>query len=337
MTIVIVSLNGVDNSGGLERVSFYLKEILEKQYAVKIISRMCFSFGKLDLVLQPFFIALRLFFIRNKFVISNSWNSFFYPADLSIHHGTSAGMLYSIPELRSISTRLLAFMEKESSRTAKKIIAVSQSAKEEITKYYKADAKKIIVLNNFVDENIFFPSNEHDESKTTILFCGRLEIRKGVDILKKLSDYIETIDGYALYIACNNSENINLFKGNKNTKIHAGVKLKDMCAFYNSGDILFFPTRYEGFSMSTLEALSCGIPVLGTSEAVKDNLADYNFIQIVDCTELDDTATIIQKISLLVTKWRNKKNKIHQTVVKDFGYLQYEDKILKLIQEKYNV
>lgn len=43
------------------------------------------------------------------------------------------------------------------------------------------------------------------------------------------------------------------------------VPLEDLPLYYQSADLFVLPTEaYEGLGMSTLEALSCGIPVLGT-------------------------------------------------------------------------
>jgi glycosyltransferase involved in cell wall biosynthesis len=339
MTIVIVSLNGVDNSGGVERVSWYLREILIRKYPVLVLRRTKFSFGKFDIILQPFLISLRLFFlnIKDKLVISNSWNSFLYPVDFSIQHGTTQGIVTRIPSLKSISTRVTAFMEKTAARKAKKNLAVSRSAKEEMTAYYRISPEKITVFNNFVDERIFYPVADNnavaDTNNIRILFCGRLEIRKGLETLKKLSDYIEKIDGFSLIIACNNEENTNLFRDNKKTCVQIGLGLNDLCAFYNSGDILFFPTLYEGFSMSTLEALCCGIPVIGTSEAIKDGLQHYDFVHIADSDELNDFPALTSNMCLLVEKCRDKKEEIHRTIVHDFGYAQYEKRLLSLIHE----
>ncbi|WP_139018742.1 glycosyltransferase family 4 protein, partial [Elizabethkingia anophelis] len=74
---------------------------------------------------------------------------------------------------------------------------------------------------------------------------------------------IENNDKYKLSIACNNSNNIELFNGLNNTSIHVGLTTDKMNEFYNSGDIMYFPSKYEGFEMVTLEALSAGIPVIG--------------------------------------------------------------------------
>jgi glycosyltransferase involved in cell wall biosynthesis len=326
--IVIVSLYGIGNKGGVERVCFYLNKILSKEYTVNILTRTKLSFGKLDAIIQPILIILKLLFMRRKIVISNSWQSFFYPVDFSIHHGTFIGYIMNVPELDPLAVRIKGFMEKISGRQAKRIVAVSEHVKNELISLYRIKAEKIMVINNFVDESMFFPDLSIKHDKIIILFSGRLETGKGLVVLKLLSDYLETIDNYSLFIACNNDLNVSLFSNNKKTKLFIGLQADQMCSFYNSGDILFFPTRYEGFSMVTLEALSCGIPVIGTNYAIQDGLCQYNFTEIFDSSDIKE---LLKHIDILVSNYKGRKDEIHESIKQDFGYKQYETKLLSLI------
>jgi len=45
---VIASLNGISNVGGVEKVTFYLSEILKTKFKVKVITRIPISFIKFD-------------------------------------------------------------------------------------------------------------------------------------------------------------------------------------------------------------------------------------------------------------------------------------------------
>ncbi|MEH1740604.1 glycosyltransferase [Fusobacterium varium] len=64
-------------------------------------------------------------------------------------------------------------------------------------------------------------------------------------------------------IATFRTESIKLFQGLKNTEMRLDLNLEEIIKFYSEGDILYFPSLYEGFEMVTLEALVSGIPVLG--------------------------------------------------------------------------
>jgi glycosyltransferase involved in cell wall biosynthesis len=330
MKIILVSLNGDDNSGGVERVVYYLNVILKEKYSVSILKRKI-KLGLFDKLIYPLLFSFRLLFKKDSIVISNSWQSFLYPVDFSIHHGTSAGFLRHAG-ISSKKTALLAWMEKISAIRAKKIIAVSENCKEELQNIYGIAPEKIIVVNNFVDERLFFPQETKKSGKITILFSGRLEERKGLSRLLEFARTIESTDKYLLKIASNSSDNSKLFTCLKNTVILSHLDINAMREFYNSGDVLYFPTKYEGFSMATLEALACGIPVIGTGFAIPQEIRHYNFVHL---TENADSKNILYEIEQMKLKFENKRQLIHQDIIKDFGYEQYKYKLLSLL-EKYS-
>lgn len=331
--IVIVSINGMKSVGGVERVVFYLHQILSNEYEVRILQAK-HSFGRLNLVFYPLWFSLKLCFIRNKIVISQSWQSFLYPVDFSIHHGTTKGFINQCQESLSLGSKLISWMEKVSAQKAKRILAVSENCKNELVKLYKTDCSKITVLNNFVDENQFFPINKKssfsEKKKFTLLFSGRLGNSKGLSELQELSSYLETIDGVELYIACNDNSNTELFIGKKNTKLHIGLQFNQMNDFYNSGDVLIFPTKYEGFSMATLEALSSGLCIIGTRFAVMPELQKYEFCKVMKTFEPCEVVNVAKK---LVSQFSAKKENIHSQIQKDFGTGQYAKKLLSYVEE----
>jgi glycosyltransferase involved in cell wall biosynthesis len=327
MNIILVSLNGDDNSGGLERVVYYLNVILREKYSVSILKREGKP-GKFDKLVFPLLFSLRLFFKKDAIVISNSWQSFLYPVDFSIHHGTSAGYMQNA-RIRSRKTALLAWMEKISARCAKTVIAVSENCKSELQTLYGIAPEKIIVLNNFVDERLFFPQDAEKSDKITILFSGRLEERKGLSQLLELARAIESTDKYALKIASNSNDNCALFENLKNTVLLSHLDINAMREFYNSGDVLYFPTKYEGFSMATLEALACGIPVIGTGFAIPQELRQYNFVRL---EESADSKNILFQIEQIKQKFFDMQPEIHRQITKDFGYEQYRRKLLQIME-----
>jgi glycosyltransferase involved in cell wall biosynthesis len=219
-------------------------------------------------------------------------------------------------------------MEKISARRAKTVIAVSENCKEELEELYKIDARKIVVLNNFVDEKLFFPKNDENHKTTRILFSGRLEERKGLSKLLKLAQFLESKPGHELLIAVNSKSNGELFSKFRNTHVYYGLDIPGMRKFYSSGDIFYFPTRYEGFSMATLEALASGIPVIGTNFAIPEELRSYDFVKIFETGDLN---LLMKEIDVLVRKNKSRRHEIFKTITRDFGYEQYRDKLFSLI------
>ncbi|HIB43619.1 MAG TPA: glycosyltransferase, partial [Nitrospina sp.] len=68
-------------------------------------------------------------------------------------------------------------------------------------------------------------------------------------------------------------------KQNKNIQFLGKIKNSELHEFYNSADIFCFPSLYdEGFGRVGMEAVSCGLPVVGSnlggiSEALDDTVS----------------------------------------------------------------
>jgi glycosyltransferase involved in cell wall biosynthesis len=325
--ITLVSLNGDDNSGGVERVVYYLKKILSEKFSVSILQRKI-KLGPFDKLIYPLLFSLRLLFEKKTFVISNSWQSFLFPADLSIHHGTTAGYMRHA-DVRSRKSALLAWMEKMSACKAKTVIAVSTNCKQELETLYGISPEKIIVLNNFVDEHLFYPMETQRTDRIIILFSGRLEERKGLSALLELAKAIESSDQYQLKIAVNSGDNCRLFENFKKTVISTHLDINAMREFYNSGDVFYFPTKYEGFSMATMEALACGIPVIGSGFAIPQELRHFEFVCV---EESADVKAVLVRINNMHHTFINSRMEIHRRTIKDFGYEQYSQKLLRITE-----
>jgi glycosyltransferase involved in cell wall biosynthesis len=325
--ITLVSLNGDDNSGGVERVAYYLNAILSEKYSVSILKRKGKP-GKFDKLIYPLLFSLRLLFKKKSIVISNSWQSFLYPVDFSIHHGTTVGYMRRAG-ISSKKSALLAWMEKISAQRAKTVLAVSENCKRELIELYGIAPEKIVVLNNLVDERLFYPQAVEKSDKITILFSGRLEERKGLSALLELAQAIESTDKYQLKIAANSGYNTALFANFKNTVILSGLDINAMRRFYNSGDVFYFPTKYEGFSMSTLEALACGTPVRGTGFAIPEEIRHYDFVHIEETADIEK---IFVAVETMRRKFENIRSEIHRTIARDFGYEQYKVKLFQIIE-----
>ncbi|SFI95739.1 Glycosyl transferases group 1 [Treponema bryantii] len=330
--IILVSLNGIGNKGGVERVSWYLNEILTDHFDnVQVLTRGKLMPGKIGNLIWPVLLSLKLCFIRNKIVIANSWHCFLYPAELSIHHGTMAGA--KLHTTVGGAAGITAFMEKVSARKAKKILAVSINCKNELESYYKINPNKIEVLNNFVNEEVFFPKEEsnagsEDNKIINVLFSGSLDERKGLPKLIEFSKYIEDFKGpyqIKFTIASNTKDAYHFFEGLNNTKIVSGLGVEQMPDFYRAGDVLIFPTNYEGFSMSTMEALASGLSVIGTDFAIPDEIKDFAFCLRHDFSDISKT---VEEIIRLYKTWHTQKAEIASKTIQNFGKKQYEEKFI---------
>ncbi|MCR4949652.1 MAG: glycosyltransferase family 4 protein [Treponema sp.] len=339
--ILLVSMNGFSNAGGVEKVSYYLNELLSQKYETKVVTKTKLNFGKLNNLLQPILISLKLKFCkytRKSLIIANSWHCFLFPADISVHHGTSAGIMLKTGEV-NMSLKITAWMEKVSAKKANHILSVSENCKKELIEYYGIDEKKITVINNFVQDDVFTPEGEYDKNDKNgiinVCFSGALISKKGMEKLNEFSKYIEENKfkiPLHLNIATNYERNAEDFKNRKNTTIRTGLTSTQMPDFYRENDVMFFPTKYEGFSMAVLEALSSGLCLTGTDFAVTPEVIKYDFCHHIEQdTPMSEIAAAIIK---LAEKYRGRKKEIHEIIKKDFGTEQYKKKIFDFVEER---
>lgn len=328
--IVVVSMFGSSSEGGIERVVFYLLGILKDKGPTELLT-MGKSLGKLNILIYPLALSLRLLPRRRCVIITQAWQSWAFPADYVISHGTTKGAFERMPKSKSFGGIFIMWMECVSVRMAKKVIAVSVNCKKELMRLYHVPEKKIIVVNNFVDEDVFKPQEcpiDINYDRLCIVFAGRLIKRKGVDRLLKLARFIKNRKDVCIKIACNDDTNVDWFRGFSNVYIYKGLSMEEMDAFYNRGDVMYFPTRYEGFSMVTLEALSSGIPVIGTAFAVSEELRKYPFTSIIDVEDMEEVVDTAFKMK---KAFGSKRAEIHEAISRDFGKKQYRERVYKLV------
>ncbi len=179
---------------------------------------------------------------------------------------------------------------------ATKIIAVSESTKRDIMKYYKVKEEKIAVTLEGADSS-FRPINDVDKLESIkkkyaidadfILYVGVLFKRRNITrLLEAFSLLIRDRNiNYKLVIAgpqkgyINLQENIENY-GIRDKVIYLGyVEQADMPLLYNAASFFVYPSLYEGFGLPVLEAMSCGKAVVTSNvSSLPEILADAGLL-----------------------------------------------------------
>lgn len=273
---IIVSYNGYAPVGGVERVTYYLKNILSFDNSVfvmsqdttlKTISRVCYRLAgkRIGQLLLSVIISILLIFYSKKKVISHGFYVCLYPSDYVFAHGTARGLVNQLSKnviIKKRSFHLTSFVEKLAMKHAKNIIAVSHDVKNELINNYNIDPTKIHVVINAVDTEIFNDTGRTDER--IILYVGRIERAKGEERLFDLIKNIKSSD-WKIIIASPNEDDRSKVDSSENCIFMNCNSQEDMAALYKRASVLFVPSYYEGFSLAVIEALSCGVPVMGHS------------------------------------------------------------------------
>ncbi|MGC8779506.1 MAG: glycosyltransferase family 4 protein [Anaerolineae bacterium] len=188
---------------------------------------------------------------------------------------------------RRLNRAYLSWITRAAVRKACRVIAVSESTRQDVIALYGVPADRVVVVPNGVAE-AFRPADRSEVAafrrrkglpERFFLFLGTLEPRKNIERL---------LDAYALFLrdhAARMADRPCLViagaKGWFYEAIFARVQrlnLADRVFFpgfvpaaelpwwYRAADLFIYPSLYEGFGLPVLEAMACGTPVI-TSNA----------------------------------------------------------------------
>jgi glycosyltransferase involved in cell wall biosynthesis len=165
-------------------------------------------------------------------------------------------------------------------RRADWIIAIDRVCVQQAISY--GAQNKISLLMNAVDTNRFRPDNvvirstertslQISEDAFVVLFVGRLEEIKQVDILVESMVSLKDKFPVRLLLAGDGTKYEPLKKLVNRLHLSSAVKFlgkvshDDIHLYYNIADVLVLPSKMEGVPMVILEALACGTPVVASA------------------------------------------------------------------------
>lgn len=346
MKCYLVSYNGISNSGGVERVCHYIKKIMEnKGIEVDVVDKdylteywlyklVRFIFRNVPLLVYALISSIYLIFNKRKddIVITNGFNCPLVKADILFVHGTMKGYAIKCGYNVGFKAKLPMLFEKVAAHRARFMVAVSSNAIREVREIYNVNKSDFVILNNMVDEEAFYPIDS-DNDLLNIIFCGRLDPGKGTEKMKRLCEYIDNNNIKARFlIATNVSNHSDEFTCYKCADITVGLNIHQMNNFYNGGDVMFFPSKYEGFEMVTLEALCAGVPVLGNDVGAVSELKSRNEPG-VGLIASDEPSIILEQLNELKEQYSSMEERkaLHEYYSENYGVKAYSEKLDKIL------
>src|SRR5439155_16616195 len=167
----------------------------------------------------------------------------------------------------------------------------------QIRQLYNAEPHKVTVIPLGVDLERFRPMDQEAaraelglKDERIILFVGRIEPLKGVDILINAAAILDSdVDCSVLIVGGDESSasRIEELQGlardlgiDHRVAFVGAVDHDSLPLFYNAADICVVPSHYESFGLVAVEAMACGVPVIasrvgGLMGTVKDGETGY--------------------------------------------------------------
>jgi glycosyltransferase involved in cell wall biosynthesis len=182
--------------------------------------------------------------------------------------------------------RRLNFFTDYAIQNADRLIAISNSTKNDILKLYpQIKEEKIKVIYHGYDKSLFRENIPLEEIKKVntkyqllntryILFVGALQPRKNIETLLSAFEELRRSEKYknlSLVIAGSPgwlAENIiEKIKKTPGAIMTGKFKTEDLPALMAGAEVFVLPSLYEGFGLPVLEAMACGTPVIAADNS----------------------------------------------------------------------
>lgn len=177
---------------------------------------------------------------------------------------------------------IYALVERILSIPTDKIINISNYEQNQAIKY-GLNKNKMIMIYNGVEDKIN-KSNlklNWDGNKINLLFVGRLDRQKGLDLFLDVYEKMK-LKNIHLYVIGTSVLDNNLPKNTEYVTYLGWVDSKNIDEYYQACDVVIMPSRWEGFGLVAVEAMKNSKPVLVSNrgalpELVKENKNGYIF------------------------------------------------------------
>jgi glycosyltransferase involved in cell wall biosynthesis len=174
-------------------------------------------------------------------------------------------------------------------RLSNKTVCVSHAVFRQVKEVCHAPLSQMALIRNGVEIEDFNKIEEPSikipglsPDRTVLIFVGRLDAVKGVDILiRAVSILNEKMDALHLLIVGDGAIRSELealtTKLNLSDKVSFLGTRRDIPALLRLSDIKVMPSYWEGLPVSAIEAMAAGVPVIasdveGLNEVVRDNV-----------------------------------------------------------------
>lgn len=237
---------------------------------------------------------------------------------------------------------------KSAVKRAKKIIAVSENTKKDLQHLLHTPSQKIEVIYEGVDgkfqplhdkKHIEEAKKKYGITNPYLLYTGVWRSHKNLPNLLKAFHILKDTHGFKGELVITGRKDpvyeseitklIKEFNLQKEVILTGMVDEEDLVPLYNGALVYVFPSLYEGFGLSPLEAMQCGIPVAASNTSCIPEVCGKGNALYFDPRKPKDIA---EKIHQLIVDSTLREKLIHNGLqhVKKFSWEEMAKETLKL-------
>ena len=208
-------------------------------------------------------------------------------------------------------------MESKCIKKASNIVVPTEEHKKKLIKDYKLLSEKIYVIPLGVPIPKSFPGELLNlDEKINILYVGRFEPRKGIDILLKAIPLVLAKVKNVKFNIVGKAHNgidyeaefrhLNNIIDSKNVEFLGEIKGKPLIPFFMNCDIFVAPSRWESFGLIYIEAMSHAKPVIACDVGGVKSIIDDGVDGLL--SPVDDSEALAENIIELVNAPNKRKD-----------------------------
>ena len=220
-----------------------------------------------------------------------------YPFVEIIHHPITKDFKYDLIYSngyiqRFFKKRWYTFlkMNKKVAPKLKKIITVSLNSKKDIAIDFKTDPKRIHVIPNGLDLEVFKKNDVLERENFKIVTVASADVPlKGLDTtLKAISLILDKYPNIKLSVIGNLRENghterlIRQLNLTNHVSFKTNLSKEEVAYEYQSSSLAVISSLYEGFGFPAAEAMACGTPIISSnSSALPEIVQEFGYMSPV--------------------------------------------------------
>lgn len=196
------------------------------------------------------------------------------------------------------------------------VVVTAPEMRDYIAESYAVPKAKVTVIPNYVDTGLFKPQSRISSNGATVCFVGRLIPRKNAQGL------LEAIKGLAvkLLIVGDGPQREELEaivkRDNLDVSFVGRVPHEQLPIYLNQCDIYVLPSAYEGHPKTLIEAMACGVPVIGAdSPGIREIIqhSENGYLCATDPVAIRDAiCSLLDNPSLRITLGRNGRDYVEK-------------------------
>jgi glycosyltransferase involved in cell wall biosynthesis len=207
--------------------------------------------------------------------------------------------LMDIPEWKR---HCYAFIERALARLTDVVINISRYEDQQARAYGIAP-DKCVVVRNAVSPRKPCPglaSSPFDEAFINLLFVGRFDRQKGLDLLLRVMRRLQD-SPIRLYVIGSSVHDAQAMQPPSNVTMMGWLPRSSLDAYYAAADGLVVPSRWEGFGLVAIEAMRAGTAVIASNRGSLPELVEHGITGFIfglnenDLGELEQTLRGLDK------------------------------------------